>query len=207
MKLFSKVILLFISITFLRLLSGCCTCEDEYYSFEYERILIHNIDNSGEWSKPSDLNKMPASGVAFEIQIVGSEPILSSQNKIHLNGFNTLSAQSCNCEELYIPNSTIATIRIKTLEKLNDDYCCNDDVTNLFLANTCVACEDIGSFYLTIDELVRRINPEAFYQTPVNQFLIYLKVPVENSVAQFEIIIELSDGRIITNQTSLIEMI
>jgi len=150
---------------------------------------------------------MPAAGVAFEIQIVGTEPVLTSQNKLKWNGFNTLSAQSCNCEELYLANRTIASISIKTLEKLNDDFCCNDDVTNLFLANSCVNCENIGSFYITVDELVRRINPEAFYQIPVNQFLIYLKVPIENSVAQFEIIIVLSDGQTITNQTSLIEII
>ncbi|MBN2807511.1 MAG: hypothetical protein JXR22_12710 [Prolixibacteraceae bacterium] len=207
MKRFIKVILIIVAITTFRLFWSCCSCNDDYFSFEYERVLISNIDNSGQWSKPSDVNIMPAAGVAFEIQIVGSEPVLTSQCRKRPMGFNALQAQDCNCEDIYIPNQTIRSVRIRTLEKLNEDYCCNADVTELFLANSCLACEDIGSFYITFDELVRRINPEAFYQKPINQFLIYLIVPVENTLAQFELEIELSNGRTIIGQTALIEII
>jgi hypothetical protein len=206
MNRFIKVILLLVTITMLRLFWSCCSCDDDYFSFEYERVLISNIDNSGQWSKPSDVNIMPAAGVAFEIQIVGSDPVLTSQCRQMPLGFSTLNAQDCNCEDIYIPNHNIRSLRIRTLEELNDEYCCNADVTDLFLANSCLSCEDIGSFYITFDELVRRINPEAFYQKPINQFLVYLTVPVENTLAQFELEIELSNGKKIIGQTALIEI-
>jgi hypothetical protein len=60
MNRFIKVILLLVTITMLRLFWSCCSCDDDYFSFEYERVLISNIDNSGQWSKPSDVNIMPA---------------------------------------------------------------------------------------------------------------------------------------------------
>lgn len=202
-----KVILIIVTVTSLRLFWSCCSCEDEYFSFEYERAMISNIDNSGQWSKPSDVNRMPAAGVAFEIQIVGSEPVLTSQCLKSSFGFKKVLAQDCNCEDIYIPNHTIRSVKIRTLEKLNEDYCCNSDVTELFLANSCLDCEDIGSFYITFEELARRMNPEAFYQKPINQFLIYLTVPVENTLAQFELEIELSNGKKIVGQTALIEII
>lgn len=207
MKRFRKISILFISVSLLRLAVGCCNCEDQYYSFDYEKILIENIDNSGEWSKPSDKNVMPAEGVAFEIQIIGSDPVLYAKKQIKAIGFTAALAQSCNCDELYVASNTISAIKIRTLDDLNSDYCCNDDVTNLFLANSCLACEDIGNFYITIDELIHRINPEAFYQIPVNKFLIYLKVPVENAEAQFEIEVVLSNGESIIGQTNPIEII
>lgn len=207
MRLISKLSIIFVSVTILRLVSGCCNCENEYYTFSYERIIVHNIDNSGQWSKPSDVNRMPAAGVAFEVQILGSEPILSAQNKLQSFGFNALNAQTCNCDEIYRANHTISAIKIRTLENLNSDYCCNEEVTDLFLANSCLSCNDIGNFYITLDELITRINPEAFYQTPVNKFLIYLKVPVENTEAQFEIEVILNNGESIISQTSKIEII
>ena len=207
MKRFRRITILFVAAFLLRLAVGCCGCEDQFYSFDYEQIRIENIDNSGQWSKPSESNSMPAAGVAFEIQLLGSDPVLTTQSRLKINGFNTASALGCNCEELYVANHTITEIKIRTLENLNADYCCNEDVTSLFLANSCLSCDDVGNFYVTIDELVRRINPEAFYQKQVNKFLIYLKVPVENTEAQFEIEVMLSNGVSITSQTKRIEII
>lgn len=208
MRFFSKVILFVFVITLIRLAVSCCRCENEFFSFNYNSLVIRNIDNSGQWSKPSATNEMFAASVAFEIQIVGSEVVLTaSGTKYKLNGFTTLSAQSCNCDDQYIPNQTIANIHIRTLLDLNSDYCCNDEVTPLFLANNCIDCADIGSFYISIDELQRRINPEVIYHTPVNKFLIYLKVPIENDEAQFEIEIVFSDGRSIITQTDLISIV
>ena len=208
MKLFSKIFILLISVTLLRLAVGCCNCENEFYSFNYNSVLIHNIDNSGQWSKPSEKNEMAAASVAFEIQIVGSEVVQSaSKKKININGFKTLSAQTCNCDDQYTPNQTISEIHIRTLYDLNSNYCCNEEVTSLFLANTCIDCADIGSFYITIDELQKRINPEVLYHTAVNKFLVYLKEPVENNKAQFEVEIVFSDGQSIIAQTALITII
>lgn len=203
MKFASKLLILLISITFIRLLSSCCSCEDIFYNFNYEEVLVRNSINS----RPSDVNSMPANEVAFEIQIVGSEPVLTTKNKIKLPGFKTLSAQNCNCDELFVPNQNITAIRILTINKLNDNFCCNEDVSNLFLANLCANCEDIGTFYITIDELLKRINTDALYHTAINKFKIYLSVPVENPDVQFQIEIELSNGELLSTKTSLIEII
>ena len=208
MKFFSKIFILFISITILRLTFSCCSCENESYSFGYNNIIINNIDNSGQWSKPSEKDEMSAGSVAFEIQIAGTEVVVSeSLKKLRINGFKALSAQDCNCDDQYTPNQEISEIHIRTLYDLNSEYCCNDEVTPLFLANTCVDCEDIGSFYITIDELQKRINPGALYHSPVNKFLIYLKVPVENDKAQFEIEVVLENGQSIVSTTNLIAII
>ena len=207
MKLFNKIFILFVSITFLRLAVSCCNCESDFYSFDYSSVVIHNIDNSGRWSKPITNNEMSAASIAFEVQIIGTKPVSASSSRIKINGFKTLSAQNCECDDQYVPNQTISDIRIRTLNDINSDYCCNDDVTNLFVANTCVSCEDIGSFYITIDELKKRINPEGLYESPTNKFLIYLKKTVENDKAQFEVEIDFSDGRSIVTQTNLITII
>ena len=204
MKFFSKIFILFVSVTLLRLVVGCCRCENDFYSFDYTSVNINNIDDSGQ---SSDVNEMNAAGVAFEIQIIGSEVVASRNQSIPLSGFTTLSAQDCNCEDQYVPNQTISEIHIRTLYEINEDYCCNDEVTSIFLANSCTDCEDIGSFYITIDELLKRINPESLYYTPVNKFLIYLKETVENEVAQFEIEVVFSDGQSIITQTELITIV
>lgn len=203
MKFASKILILFISITLIRLLSSCCSCEDVFFSFNYEEVLVSNSVNS----RPSNVNSMPANEVAFEIQIVGSEPILTTNNKIELLGFKSASALFCNCDDLFVPNQTITDIRILTTNKLNDDFCCNENVTNLFVANSCVDCEDVGTFYITIDELLKKINPETLYQTAANKFKIYLSIPVENPNVQFQIEIELNNGELLKTQTALIEII
>lgn len=207
MKQFSRITFIVLITTILRLFAGCCSCNDQYYNFDYVSMLIKNIDNSGQWSKPSESNKMPAAGVAFEVEIMGSDPISNQNISLASLGFTASKAESCNCEDLYIPNHAISSIKIRTLIDLNADYCCNDEVTELFLANSCLDCDDIGNFYVTMEELVHRINPDAFYQTPINKFLLYLKVPVESSQARFEIEIGLENGTSIIGQTALIEII
>lgn len=208
MKLFNKIFILIVSFTLLRVAVSCCNCDNQFYSFNYNSLIILNIDNSGQWSKPIKTNEMLAASVAFAIQIVGSEVSVSKAKPIlRINGFKRLSAQDCNCDDQYTPNQTISEIHIRTLYDINSDFCCNDDVTSLFLANTCLKCDDVGSFYITIDELQKRINPEVLYHLPVNKFLIYLKVPIENDLAQFEIEIVFSDGQKLVAQSALISIL
>jgi len=206
MRIAFKLLIILLLVTSIRLISSCCSCEDDFFSFDYESLKIGNIDNSGQWSKPTEENVMSRASVAFEIQIIGKEIAESKFRPIHFSGFNTLSAQNCNCDERFISNQTISEIKIRTLNDINSDYCSNEDVTSLFLANTCLSCTDVGNFYITISELQKRLNPESIYHQPINKFLIYLTVPVENTKAQFEFEVLLSDGRSIIAQTALIEI-
>jgi len=190
----------------LRIFSSCCNCDDNIFYFDYDAVIVNNIDNSGQWSKPSNVDSMSYNSVAFEVQIAGNNLTANKSNSLNFNGFKQLSAQSCNCDEKFIPNQTISNIKITTLENINDEYCCNDDVTVLFLVNNCANCDDIGSFYLTIENLTNRINTD-LYNSPLNTFLIYLKEPIENSKAKFEIEVSFSDGSSIITTTNLISIV
>ncbi len=191
----------------LRLITSCCNCTDITYRFSYVDVIVNNINNSSQWSRPSNENQMYAEGVAFEVQIVGCSIESSSVKKRSLASFKTLSAQSCDCDDIYASVHEISSIRIFTLEKINSKYNAGDDVTDVFLANTCINCDDVGSFYISIDELLTRINGQPLYDKPENRFLVYLKEKVEYDTAQFEFEISLSDGQVITARSELILII
>lgn len=188
------------------ILTGCCNCDNTYYSFRYTDFSITNIDNSGQWSKPTNLNTMDSSTVAFEINIIGSDPVLIEDANSSYSGTGNSLGQSCNCEDLYQASDSIQKITITTIYDLNEEYCCGADVSDLFLANNCFECEDIGSFYVNLEELIDRINPQAFYHVPSNNFLIYLKIPVENTIAQFEVEVLLSNGESLTATTAQLDI-
>ncbi len=207
MRTFTKILIIVAFTTILRTVTSCCNCENVFFSFNYESIQIGNIDNSGQWSRPTELNEMPKNGVAFEVEIIGNSTANSLVNKLDLWAFQTASAQSCDCDDRYVGNQLIKSVKIVTLFDLNKDYSTNEEVTPLFLANNCLDCDDIGTFYITIPDLIKRLNPESIYNQPVNKFLIYLKVPVENTKAQFQVEVELTDGRKLKAQTALINIV
>jgi hypothetical protein len=207
MRTFTKILIIVVFTTILRIVTSCCNCENVFFSFNYETLQIGNIDNSGQWSRPTESNDMSKNGVAFEVSIIGKSIAQSLVKPVDFWSFNTAVAQSCDCDDRYVGNQLIKSVKIITIHNLNADYTANEEVTPLFLANNCLDCDDIGTFYITIPELIKRLNPESIYNQPVNKFLIYLKVPVENTKAQFQVEVELTDGRRLTAQTALINIV
>lgn len=206
MRIFSNLNTVIVTIILLLTMAACCNCDNTYYSFTYSDVSVTNIDNSGQWSKPTNKNEMASASVAFEVNVIGSDPVLLEDAISSYSGSGNALGQSCNCEDLYLASDSIQKITIRTLYDINADFCCGDDVSALFLANNCFECEDIGSFYVNLNDLIARINPEAFYHVPSNNFLLYLNTSVENTVAQFEVEILLSNGETITTQTAQLEI-
>ena len=49
MRIFKKTIFILLIANVLRIIPGCCECDDTAIAFDFNTTDIRNLDNSGEW--------------------------------------------------------------------------------------------------------------------------------------------------------------
>jgi hypothetical protein len=189
-----------------RTIQSCCDCTDNYSTFSYVGVDLVNIDNSGRWSRITSDNTMRKNAVAFEVIVFG-ESDESLVSKIYSpSGFSQAKALGCNCDDKYKSNQTITGLSIVSIYNINSEYDCGSDVTSLFVANNCFDCDDISYFYCSIDDLLQRVNSKYFYNDYLNRFIVYLTTAVEDTIAQFEFSVALSNGQVLSGLTNEISI-
>ncbi|RLD55973.1 MAG: hypothetical protein DRJ01_15910 [Bacteroidetes bacterium] len=205
MKKLINAISFLILINIIKLFSGCgpCDCNIAPGTFDFTQIKTENINNAGRWHSITESDTLKAAAVAFKISVSGNDTLLSAYH-ISSFGFSQACAFECYCPIPFKPNQLIEDISIKTIYDLSDDMPAGSDITNFFVGYTDNYSNTSDKLYLSIDEILNKINPDMLYDTQTVSFQVYLKKEITVQKAQFLFSITLSDGRVLSDTTSLI---
>ena len=209
MRIFKKTILILLVANVLRIIPGCCNCDDTPNFFDFNKTDIRNLDNSGEWLRSSTSDTMLPGAVAFEVNLYDSLGYFyneyASGNLFKSIGFKTSQALSCDCAWPFMARQFLDDIRITTLYDVSGDIPAGSDVTDLFVGQ--VRGNSSSSVYITLANVIRQTENKTYYDGGIESFGIFLKPEIENSIAQFTIQLTFSDQRVLTDTTNLIHIL
>lgn len=199
----NKIILILLLPLLVELMVACCDClEPTYFNYTYCGLTVNNLDNSGAAPNVAQSNKI--SKVAFGIRVVinRNENICKAKpNKSFF--FQSAYATSCDCpfEFQYLPLDSINSVKVVTKNDFNAGHLENSDVSEYFFVFG-------GNEFSTIGEYITNIVTTLYdFSSPTLAFdLLLMTPPTIGLEQQFKVEVELSDGRILTAQTELIEL-
>ena len=209
MRIFKKVLLILLFANILRIIPGCCKCDEDLGYMSFNRMDIKNIDNSGEWAMTSFRDTMPAAAVAFEIALFDSLGYYyySSIPELKSIGINTAMAMKCDCAFPLQANYHLTSIKISTIFSLSGEIEAGADVTSLFVGRSSGNSSSGNSVYQSLPSIIRQTEGKIYYDGGVESFHIFLQPEVENTSARFVIDITLSDNSIFSDTTNLIQIL
>lgn len=202
-----KVIFVLLLIFIIRVMVSCCRCSDETEPMELNQITVVNLNTVNSMGETANYvtDTMPSSKLAFQINVTDStlhpDIFYYGCNKVDF-GFNTASATSCDCYQLFEPEQQIVDVRIFSLHNLTEQIKANTDVTEYF-----VALLPLSDLYTPIADIYPSINRNVVGSNLSISMNLFCKLNIQNSKAQFVINVELSDGRMLSAFTNEIKLI
>ena len=210
MRILKKAILILLVANVLRIIPGCCECDDIPMEFDFNKTEIRNLDNSGEWVQSNFTDIMLPGAVAFEVNLFDSlgyyYPQYAAGQLFKSVGFKTSLALSCDCSTPFIARQYLTGIRITTFYDISESIPAGSNVTDLFVGQLRGNSAKSSSVYINLSDITRQTENKTYYDSGIESFGIFLKPEVENHVAQFEIQLTFSDLRVLTDTTELVQI-
>jgi len=201
-----KIILILLVVNILRIIPGCCECDDTPIPFNFNKLTILNLDNSDNWGISTTCDTMLAEAVAFEIDLFDSTGFFYAQEQsININGLGYARAYSCKCNFPYKANQYLTDVRITSLLPLTSEIEADSDVTDQFVAQPTNNSSSGSSLYISLESMCKQTeNKIYYYGSGTESFRIFLKPGITNSKARFVIRAEFSDQTYLSDTTRLI---
>jgi len=199
MPLLKKICLLYGIIFITKMFASCCNCEDTTAELRYtdDSILVNNLDNSGREPVLARSEGVVKTAYGIQLQILSIE--VARQNNW---GFSAANAYSCRCgpSVTYSPRDSITGIEIISVTPF-DDLPAGSDITGRFMTAGSTTFGPIANFLSTA-------SPSLIYSVdqPRQTSFLLMQPPVTAGIYQFEIRLQLSDGRILSRQTIPIKL-
>ena len=210
MRILKKTILILLVANMLRIIPGCCECDEPSMEFDFNRTDIRNLDNSGEWVRSTDADTMLPGAIAFEINLFDSSgyyyPQYAAANLFKSVGFKTSQAFQCDCSIPFIARQFLTDIKITTLYGISESIPAGSNATGLFVGQLRGNYANSTSVYTDLSSIIRQTENKTYYDGGIESFGIYLKPEVETTLAQFEIQLTFSDHRVLKDTTQLIHI-
>ncbi len=208
MRTLKKAILILLIANIIRIIPGCCECDESTMPFNFSKMDITNLDNSGDWAVTTSLDTMKAGAVAFEVALFDSLGYYYAQ-ELPLNtvGFAGARAFSCDCSFPFKASQYLTGLKIIALEAISTKIQAGSDVSEHFVARPTNNSASGSSLYISLESLCNQTIDKTYYDTGVESFGLFLTVPVEFSQAQFVITAHFSDNLELSDTTRLITII
>jgi hypothetical protein len=204
MRILKKSILILLMANLIRIIPGCCECDDSSMPFNFNKMDIINLDNSGDRAITTSSNTMLPEAVAFEIALFDSLGYYYAyEPSLNMGGIGYAQAMSCDCSFPLKANQYLTNIRIISLYALNAEINAGSDVSGLFVAQP-TNNSSSGSLYSSLESTCNQTNGKTYYDSGMESFGLYLTIPVENSQARFVISVIFSDNSMMSDTTRLI---
>ena len=193
MKIFTRTVFILTLFYLAKALAACCFC-DPSFPLVFDELTVANADNSGK--EPQEVSASEVNKNAYAIKIRLSTQEVAWGSKLFM--INPVYAFDCNCEEYGSMSEDITEIRVATLSDFDENHSSGDDATDLFSVfhnPTYYSVPDYVDKYLSyFGELDRgwEFSVDLLLMTP----------PARPGPHQFEIVVTLSDGRVLTAQTT-----
>lgn len=197
------IILLFPFIT--EIAVSCCDCPDTIFGrYTNKEILVTNIDNSGSKIMTTTANAVYKE--AFGIRITLNRERTACLIPRHSIFIQTAYATKCVCppEIELLAKDSVTTIQIFTVNDFNADHSENSDISDYFK----VFNQQSFSFS-TISDFLRENNTTLDHESMLEATfdLLLMTPPNLNKNHSFKIVMTLSDGRVLQEITTPIDLI
>lgn len=210
MRTLKKAFLILLVANLLRIIPGCCECDDTAILFNFNKLSIHNIDNSGDQAMTTASDTMMYEAVAFEVALFDSTGYFVAKGpQVNRSGFGFgfASAFSCNCAFPFRSNQFISALRITSLYPISPEIPAGSDVTELFAGRPTNNAAPGNSLYISPESLCNQTEGKIYYDSGTESFGLFLKVPVAGTRARFVIQTLLSDNTSLCDTTRLITIV
>ena len=212
------IVLFFLLVPIASALFYSCRCpniERQYRVFSHKTLSLRNLDNSGREAVESDALQLNKN--AFGIRLVLEREVISTSTTPPSRGkqANSVFIQSAyafswNCLPpfTYSANDKIESMKIFSINDFDNQRPANSDITDLFrVTRSFFTIENFVANHIRyeypadsesdFDRWIRELRIDLLLMTP----------PTANNKHQFEIQVALSDGRVLKQQTTEIELI
>ena len=207
------IILFFLLVPITSVLFHSCRCPDvetQYRYFSHKALSLRNLDNSGRQAVESEALQLNKNAFGIRLTIEREVVSTTTTRRNRCNPFiQSAYAVSWECppEFIYSAKDSIVSIKIFTMNDFDIQHPENSDVTGLFR---------VAHSFSTIENFVANINysfeshSESNFERWMRELsidLLLMTPPTANNKQQFEVQVALSDGRILKQQTTEIELL
>ena len=207
------IILFFLLVPVTSVLFHSCICppcpRQQFRDFTHKSLSLMNLDNSGARPVESELLQLNKNAFGIRLFLEAEfSPALTHQSRGGSFLIQSAYAVSCWClpEFVYTAKENILSITILTLNDFDSQHPANSDVTDLFR---------VARSFSTIENFVANrphsfevdIELEFWQEQELTIDLLLMFPPSANNKQQFEVQVALSDGRILKQQTTEIELL
>lgn len=203
MKRINKIILVLMLPLILELVVSCCNCiETTYLNYTHCGLMIKNLDNSGASPVVAQSNSISKNAYGIRLSIKRSENYceLKRNNSFFIQ---SVYATSCDCppEFQYMPLDSIVSVKLSTYSDFDSEHLAGSDITGLFYVYS-------GNEFIEISKYLKHVETELYnLMNPTFQFdILLMSPPIIGMAHEFEVLIELSDGRVFKSQTGIINL-
>ena len=202
--LIPKVIILLTLGFVLRLFFSCTPYSQDPIEINYNSISLVGIDNSDiHLGYYSTIDTIYSDAVALKLTLSDTSNFYATsfyQDLIQTFSFQTLKAD--DIDPSYIPRNKVIDISVKTMFDINDSLNAGDDISEYVLT----ASRDDFDLYHNLNQGVLWLNGiQSYYES--SSIILILKTSVENTTAQFEVIVTLDNGNKLIGMTEIFTII
>jgi Domain of unknown function (DUF5034) len=179
-----------------RMVIACCQCSNgtAILRYSYQSLKVTSFDNSGEQLIPAQSGPVAkeAYGITLDLNFI---QIASERGSL----FPSAYAFKCSCEPSFrlVPKDSIIAIAITSLHDFDDTHPSGSVVTGYFRALAA------GS-YITVGNYLAHVGKVNY---PIGEFNLYLLTPPQvTGDYAFKVDVTLSDNRVMSDTTSLVNL-
>ena len=209
-----KKLIIILLVPVVELFYSCISCEDpcrdivtKYGKFSHKELFLKNLDNSGEQIIETDALQINKNAYGIRLNLI----IEKINGTVRLKAANSIFFQSayalsydCPPEYIYSAVDCIKSIKIFTLQDFDSQHSENSDITDYFKLSGLY--EDVQDFSQTIGYTLE-FDIIEYLDTPFHIDILLMTAPTIENQHQFKVQIELSDGRILEQETTKIELL
>jgi hypothetical protein len=184
-----------------RLVFSCCNCTEQEATYQFDHLLISNINNAEWTANQTDFDVMYDEAVAFRMTLIDSsstEYHLAQNRRPALTG--AMAMQPCECPWHFFIRHEISEFSVISLRDFSTDKPAGTDISSSFVFQT-----GWNHLYVNIDSLIPRLNLDYIsYEQPKKVIDLFCKDRVENDSLQLVFQIHFVNGDVIADTSNVI---
>lgn len=167
----------------------------------YNSISLKGIDNSGEHIRRNYSDTLYSEALAIELTLTDSSMYYGSNGSRFFQDLSFNSAFAWSYSKSYQPINKVQEINVFTLFEINSTLLTGDEISDSVL----YAFGKRYDLYYDEDAAIGHINDLQGDHSSV--VYIIIKLPVENTRAQFNVVVSFEDGTVLSDTTNTFTII
>jgi hypothetical protein len=205
----ARLFILFLLLTPIASLFHSCRCDKSATSVSYshQTLLVKNLDNSGQYAIETNSTQINKNAYGIRLTLIREKEIVAYIRKQNNSIFvQSAYAISVRCPEyIYSAKDSIVSIKIFTLNDFDEQHLENSDISDYFRIKNL----KIEDYLASIDYKYVSYRMEEFedIMRELRIDLLLMTTSTMTNNHQFKIQIILSDGRILEQETTKVQLL